>query len=153
MSEDRDISQLSEEEKFKIYDQIGPEKKLVLVQDLQWPFIRVTYPNPQASELALKRAHASKEQTICFVTDILSVEKWFYLKKGYKHFVIFPPAESSCYKFGGFSIAAATEEDAIKEATAYYKKRKRFRKKISRENGWQIKEDDRYFQYFFSDGV
>jgi hypothetical protein len=149
MSECEDISQLPEEEKFRIYDQIGPDRKLVLVQDLQWPFIRVTYPNPQASELARKR-YAKKDRTICFITDILSVEKWFCLKRGHKHFAIFPPVKSSCYKYGGFAIAVATEEDAIKEATAYYKKRRKYlRVAITRENGWQIKEDDQYFQSFF----
>lgn len=149
MSEYGDISQLPEEEKFKIYDLLGPDKRLVLVQELQWPLIQVSYPNPQSSKIALKR-WAKEAKKICFITDILSVEKWFCLKKGYKQYIILPPTNSKCWKYGGFAVAAATVEDAIKKATIYYKKKRQYKIKITKENGWQIKENNRYFQSFFS---
>lgn len=64
-----------------------------------------------------------------YITDCLSTEKFWRIKKGLTHYVIFPP------KGTGFSTSTKTLEEAKQKAAEHFKVNV---SEISEEKGWKI---------------
>ena len=113
----RDIRSLNEQEKFKIYDQLEEKHHGKITLDRHssgFPAVTI-----------------SVDGKLEYITDILSVEKWWRKRKGLTHFIIFPP------KGAGYGLNAKTVDEAIQEAAKYFKVRP---SDIDESKGWKIEK-------------
>jgi len=113
-----DIRLLPEEEKFKIYETL--EEKF-------HGKITCFEHNSGFPAIVVKISGRGK-----YITDCLSLEKWWRIRKGWTHFTIFPPQGS------GFGISTKTKKEAIKKAATHFKV---MESEIDGKRGWKITEE------------
>jgi len=112
----------SDEEKFAVYEKLEAEHhgKIVMQEHSSG------FPAVVISISGRRR----------YLTDCLSVEKWWRLRQGLKHYIIYPP--EGCGASTGYRISAKTLDEAKEKAAKHFNIEA---SEIDTVEGWKIVEE------------